>query len=194
MNTPSDHAGITSADSPLRLDKVVSDHTDTGGWVALTLAPGKVGVGLYGRWRRDLDTDLKSIIAAGASLLVPLLEDDELTYWGIPTLVSRAQDLGLNALRYPFHDGGIPPSLDSLALFIDELANRVQSGERLVIHCAGGLGRAGLVGACLRLRLGLDSAAEEAIECIRQLRDRRAIETLAQERFVASYAHRMGLV
>ena len=92
--------------------------------------------------------------------LVPLTEDDEMRRLGIPDLVERARQKSLDVLRFPFHDGGVPKSLDATVNFLDELAVRYGRGERLVIHCAGGLGRAGTIGACLRLKLGLDATAE----------------------------------
>ena len=71
---------------------------------------------------------------------------------------------------------------------VAEIIKRCQSGERVVIHCNGGLGRAGTMAACVRIALGLDGGAAEAIAMVRKLRSPRAIETREQEDFVERFA------
>lgn len=178
---------LTSETAPLRLDRVAEAEA-VGGWLALTLAPGKRTYGTYVHWQRDLAADLDRLVAFGVSTLAPLVTDDELVALEIPGLVPEAEARGLVVRRFPFHDGSVPEDLGAAAAFVDELAHRLEAGERIVVHCNGGLGRAGTIGACARLRLGLDPDAASAIASIRRLRADRAVETLEQERFVARYA------
>jgi protein-tyrosine phosphatase len=58
-------------------------------------------------------------------------------------------------------------------------------GSRVLVHCRGGLGRAGTVSARLLVELGVPP-----VEAIRQVRRVRvgAIETAAQERYVLGLA------
>ena len=56
---------------------------------------------------------------------------------------------------------------------------------RVVIHCVGGLGRSGMIAACLLKRMGLTT--EEAIARVRSHRSPRAIETAVQEEFIAAF-------
>ena len=83
------------------------------GWVALTIAPGKRTMGTFVDWHRDLIVDLEALLLAGATALVPLTEDEEMRRLGIPDLVDRAQQKSLDVLRFPFHDGGVPKSLEA---------------------------------------------------------------------------------
>ena len=39
--------------------------------------------------------------------------------------------------------------------FVDELAVRLRFGERLLVHCAAGIGRAGTTAVCVLIRLGM---------------------------------------
>jgi ADP-ribosyl-[dinitrogen reductase] hydrolase len=57
----------------------------------------------------------------------------------------------------------------------------LQHGGRVVVHCRGGLGRAGTVAARMLVELG--STPQEAIRRVRASR-RGAIETPAQEAYV----------
>ncbi|MEJ8827112.1 protein-tyrosine phosphatase family protein [Variovorax humicola] len=60
----------------------------------------------------------------------------------------------------------------------------IAAGQRVLVHCRGGLGRAGTVAACLLVEHGVTPT--QAIERIRLVRPH-AIETPAQARYVLNY-------
>ena len=64
------------------------------------------------------------------------------------------------SIWWPIHDLGAEP-VGAMLPFVDELVDRLRRGERLLVHCAAGLGRAGTTAVCILLRLGvpLDEAA-----------------------------------
>ena len=182
----------TSISSPLMINQVVppsaTTATDKGaGWVAITLAPGKKTQGANNYWDRDLDADLDRLVELGTTSLVPLLEDDELVRLKIPTLVESAKQRGLSVQRFPYHDGGIPEDIQETVEFVQGICKRFEAGEHIVMHCNGGLGRAGTMAACVRLALGLDISPEQAIASVRKARGPRAIENSVQENFVACF-------
>lgn len=59
------------------------------------------------------------------------------------------------------------------------------AGLPVVIRCKGGLGRAGTIGACTLVELGM--TADEALATVKRERGPRAPETRAQEGFVRQY-------
>jgi protein-tyrosine phosphatase len=61
------------------------------------------------------------------------------------------------------------------------LRSRLDAGENILVHCRGGLGRAGMIAARLLVETGVEP--EVAIERVRAVRPG-AIETGAQERWV----------
>jgi protein-tyrosine phosphatase len=65
---------------------------------------------------------------------------------------------------------------------IDWLAERLAKGKTILLHCVGGLGRAGTVAACFLRTQGLDG--DSAIATVRVARSLRAIETEIQEQFI----------
>jgi cyclin-dependent kinase inhibitor 3 len=62
----------------------------------------------------------------------------------------------------------------------------IGKGGSAVVHCRGGIGRAGTVTACY-LAFKQQLKANESIEIIRQKRDWRCVESRKQEDFVVKY-------
>jgi protein-tyrosine phosphatase len=175
----------TSASSPIRIAWIFQ--TGAAGF-GVTLAPGKRAVGVAGVWNRDLHLDLLRLGALGAAVLAPLLPDEELSRLGIGALPEEAERHGLRVHRYQFPDGGVPAELADFDLFLERLSGELVSGRSVVAHCRGGLGRAGLTAACMLLRHGRCATSAEAITEVRAKRSPQAVETAAQEAFVASYS------
>lgn len=153
----------------------------------MTICPGKKGPSLYGGpWNRDLEADMDFIRKIWrADVMVTLLEMHEFEMLGIEAM----KDLSSERLRpmqwihIEITDGGIPDWrferhwLQVRAQLIAALAN----GERVLVHCRGGLGRTGLVVAQLLIETGMSSG--EAIKSVRAAR-KGAIETEDQEDYV----------
>ena len=179
----------TSTTDPIRLDRVPV--AGRPGTLSLTLCPGKKDAA----WHRDLATDLAALRAAGVHRIVYLLEDDELRLLGIPEYPRAVVAAGIAPHGLPIPDGGtlgtggFDPMLDTVNL----IRARLSLGEHIVVHCRGGLGRAGTVAACVLVSDGMD--ATDAMSLVRSCRPG-AIETRGQEAFVRGFAGwltRMGL-
>lgn len=63
---------------------------------------------------------------------------------------------------------------------------RMLEGKHVVVHCRGGMGRAGTVAACLVVDLH-DRDSAEAIAWVRRTRGPGAIESRAQEEYVRKW-------
>ncbi|KAI0674834.1 hypothetical protein C8Q78DRAFT_504163 [Trametes maxima] len=107
---------------------------------------------------RDLRSDLNRIKDVGVACIVCCLDDNELQSLGVTweEYVQVANELGIDILRIPIPEG-LPPSdpasLDShLSKLIDAYTLH---GRGILVHCRGGVGRAGLVACCWTLKLGL---------------------------------------
>lgn len=124
--------------------------------VAITIAPGKCGParGPY-IWKRDLETDLEAVSAAGIGTLVCLLEAQELEQWEIPDLIPAARKRGIEVLHLPIKDVS-EPTLEEARALVRQLLERAASP--ILIHCVGGLGRSGLIAGCLLRAMGLGYA------------------------------------
>jgi ADP-ribosyl-[dinitrogen reductase] hydrolase len=168
-----------SQSSPLKIAEVLLG--DGKGRLGLTLCPGKKDA-LY-NWDRDLKEDMRAIRAWGASMVVTLIEDHEFQLLAIENLEQEVRVHGMEWRHLPIRDVDVPDQRfeDAWEQTGAELHDRLDAGDRILIHCRGGLGRTGLVAGVLLVERGCDPGT--AVRRVRAVRPN-AIETAAQERYV----------
>jgi protein-tyrosine phosphatase len=185
-------------DAPLRIDWLDDrlDATSGGhpltGRLGMTVLPGKHGPSSRypGRvYRRELAADLATLASQGVRRLILLVEDAELRRWGDSDLVAKAATAGVDVVRHPMPDGGTPPSLGEMDVILRE-ARTGRAAGNVAVACMGGVGRTGMVAACALVATGL--APADAIARVRRIRHPEAVETPAQEHFVAAYAEHVA--
>jgi ADP-ribosyl-[dinitrogen reductase] hydrolase len=157
------------------------------GKVGLTFAPGKWQLhAATGTWQRDLTLDIQRLAQAyGANHLVSLLEDHEFDELRIAGIARACEDAAIAFHRLPIADGGLPPDTAELEHLVHNIVQWVASGDNVVVHCKGGLGRAGTVGGCVLRASGLD--AETTLEALRAARGPNCPETAAQRAFITNF-------
>lgn len=160
-----------------------------GGAVGVTFAPGKhQEVAMTGTWTRDLMTDLQAIRAWGASDLITLLESYEFEELKITQLATTAHSVGIRWHGLPITDGAAPDArfLAPWKHLSPILIQGLIEGRKLVVHCKGGLGRAGTVACLLLMDSGTVGDADHAMAAVRAVRPG-AIETPEQEAFLRNW-------
>jgi protein-tyrosine phosphatase len=85
-------------------------------------------------------------------------------------------------LYCPITDGGVLPD-DVLENLVEKILERMDNCQRVVIFCAGGLGRTGYVAACVLWRWG----KKTPIEFLRANYRYTAVETVEQIKAVLRY-------
>jgi protein-tyrosine phosphatase len=200
----------TSLTHPLYLDwldlAAAPRFADLPGRLGMTILPGKRVPGISGRHERDLELDATRLVTLGVNVFVLLVEDHELVRCGVPGFVETMNRHGIEVLRCPIVDGWTPreislaerplsvrhgplrtPHPGDMAAFTTTLARievRLVTAQTVAVSCRGGLGRTGLLAACLLVNGGLDPSA--AIAATRASRHG-AIETARQEAFVRAW-------
>ena len=151
-------------------------------------------VAMTGAWARDIDVDVSVIQCWGASHLITLLEPWEFSELRIECLPQVVEGQGISWHGLPITDGAAPDQrlLERWPVLGSMLVRSLHSGLRIVVHCKGGLGRAGTVAAMLLLQSGAERTAQAAIGSVRRVRPG-AIET-AVRRISCSNGHRTALV
>jgi ADP-ribosylglycohydrolase/protein-tyrosine phosphatase len=168
----------TSVTHPLRIDAI---ETPAGGLLGLTFCPGKKD--RHSAWDRDLAADVQAIADWGAGVLVTLIEQHEFGILGVERLEERVRAAGLAWLHLPIRDVDVPDQRfekgwRDASVHVHAI---LQARGRVIVHCRGGLGRAGTVAARVLVEQGVDP--REAVQRVRRARPG-AIETSAQERYV----------
>ena len=179
----------TSESDPLRIGAVSPG--DGRGRIGITLCPGKTDpAGMSGAWARDLGTDLDVIRDWGATAVVSLITDEEIDYLGAGDLGKAVRDRHMEWWHVPIPDG-MPPRTDfekAWTVAGEAIRDRLHLGFDVLVHCKGGLGRAGTVAARLLVELG--ARPDDAIRGVRAARGQGAIENRLQEAHVERCASR----
>ncbi len=171
----------TSASHPLEIADLTLPE---GGTIGITFCPGKQQIhAMTGAWARDLQADLERIRAWGAAGVVTLTTLDELHELGVPGLGEAVSETGMTWYHLPIPDMAAPGPRwdDRWQAVAPEMHRALYAGGRLVVHCKGGLGRAGTVAARLLIDRGVGPDA--AVAAVRRVRPG-AIESSAQERYL----------
>jgi len=154
------------------------------GRLGLTRAPGRWAPGRStdpDAWLRE---DLDALAGVhDARMLVTLLEPHEIAELG--DLRGAVRRAGLAWLPYPIPDMWIPSDVAATRRVVAEILHALEGGHGVVVHCWGGLGRAGTIASCCLVARG--AAPAQALALVRAARDG-AVQSEVQERFVSSFA------
>ncbi|PKM43066.1 MAG: hypothetical protein CVV05_16095 [Gammaproteobacteria bacterium HGW-Gammaproteobacteria-1] len=168
----------TSHTHPLQIAEVRA--TPSHGRIGITFCPGKHDRFAHtGAWERDLDIDLDAIAAWGAKLVLTLVEPAELKELKVPQLGHEIRRRGIDWRHLPIADYSVPTETFEQQWVTQgrEIRAMLRNGDDVLVHCKGGLGRAGMIAARLLVELGM--APTEAIRAVRRER-KGAIETPSQ--------------
>lgn len=172
----------TSFNHPIQIATVSAG--PSFGSIGITFCPGKKQpAAMTGGWNRDLGLDLDAVAAWGATAMVTLIEGHEMTALDVADIGQMTRKRHISWLHMPIPDMSVPDAAFELAWRDagEALRARLRDGFNVLVHCKGGLGRAGTVAARLLIELGMTPAA--AIAAVRGVRPG-AIETVAQETYV----------
>jgi hypothetical protein len=168
----------TSHTHPLQIAEVRA--SPAHGRIGITFCPGKHDRFAHtGAWERDLGIDLDAIAAWGAKLVLTLVEPAELATLKVPRLGREIRNRGMAWRHLPIADYSVPTLAfeQQWAAHGREVRDMLRNGDAVLVHCKGGLGRAGMIAARLLVELGMQPDA--AIHAVRRAR-KGAIETPAQ--------------
>lgn len=133
-------------------------------------APGSLFVspmphGAYDRGGRLLAIYERS----GVEHVVVLATDDELARKARRDLCQCYSKLGISYTRHPIRDLQ-SASIASLESLVENVVERLRSGQRVALHCHAGVGRTALAAACIGIRAdGLSGG--QAIEHVKRNMD-----------------------
>lgn len=170
----------TSRTHPLQIAEVAADP----GVIGVTFCPGKhQPASMTGSWARDLCLDLDTVRSWGGGTVVTLVTGQELRDLRVEAMGDEVAVRGMAWLHLPIKDVSTPTAHWEAAWREagPALHTILDDGGRVLVHCKGGLGRAGLVAARLLIERG--ATPGDAIAAVRAARFG-AIETTGQEEYL----------
>ncbi|RQW62241.1 cyclin-dependent kinase inhibitor 3 family protein [Vibrio viridaestus] len=168
----------TSQSHPLQIAEVIPD--EGYGKIGITFCPGKYDpLAATGKWERDLKLDLDVIENWQARLVLTLIEPMEMIELRVPRIGDEVQKRGMIWRHLPIADYSVPDADFETKWLTQgyEIRHLLRCGKNVLVHCKGGLGRAGMIAARLLVELGMEP--KQAIRIVRKVRPG-AIETTAQ--------------
>lgn len=150
--------------------------------------PWKGKLALAARPRGDdwLESDVADWKRAGIGAVLSLLMPEEQRELGLRNESSELQKQGLEFSSFPIPDLLVPRSEAKLADVLDHVTHDLSAGTNVLIHCRQGIGRTGLIAACLLIKSGMSPGA--AVDAASAARGMPVPETQEQRDWIERYA------
>ena len=118
--------------------------------------------------------------------MLSLLTSEEERDLGVENEASEVKARGMQFVSLPIPDRQVPSSDAEVADVLEKLHADLSSGRNVVVHCRQGIGRTGLIAACLLVMKGWSPGA--AVEMLTAARGASVPETEEQRRWIDHYA------
>jgi protein-tyrosine phosphatase len=153
-------------------------------WVA-GIEPHRLALMPRPRGGERLREEVAAWRQAKVSSVLSLLEAHEAREFGLDAESSLCAEYGIHFRSYPIADGGVPASKRELSSVLVQLHDELVLGKAVAVHCRAGIGRTGLVAACL-LHL-LDVPHADVFHLLSLARGFAVPETVAQAEWFDSF-------
>ncbi|MGZ5227933.1 MAG: phosphatase domain-containing protein [Burkholderiales bacterium] len=122
---------------------------------------------------------------AGLNTVVCLLETSEIRDLELRDESVLCQSSSIEFISFPIPDRGVPSSVQKTAQLVRRIVELLRSGASVAIHCRAGIGRSGLVAACVLLKLGF--APREVFPLLGRARGVPVPDTSHQEQWLSVF-------
>jgi protein-tyrosine phosphatase len=147
---------------------------------------GKLALAARPRGGDWLDEEMAAWRRAGIDTVVSLLTPDEEQDLDLKREAHEVKVRGMKFVSFPIPDRQVPNSETEMTAALERIEGDLTSGRNVVIHCRQGIGRTGLVAACLLVTKGLNP--ERAVKNLSAARGNPVPETEEQRRWIDHYA------
>lgn len=134
----------------------------------------------------DLESSLEELAAQQIGVIVSLLTLFEEVELGLEEEASLCNSVGIEFVSFPIPDRGLPESAQAVQKLVELVSVRLTEGKSVAIHCRMGIGRSGMIAACILAHQGLE--VMKAFEAIGQARGVKVPDTAEQRAWVERFA------
>ncbi len=99
-----------------------------------------------GDWLED---EICGLSTLGVNVVVSLLDFGEILELGLRDEKKICEANGIEYIPFPIKDRSVPESPARTVQLVRDLHLKLLAGQRMVIHCRAGIGRSGLMAACI---------------------------------------------
>jgi protein-tyrosine phosphatase len=148
--------------------------------------PGKLALAARPRGGDWLQDELADWQRTGVHSILSLLTPEEERDLDLRDEANEARRLGLEFASVPIPDRQVPRSDAELGRALNNISETLSDGKNILIHCRQGVGRTGLVAACLLVKSGMSPSA--AVDAVSAARGVAVPETEEQRNWIERYA------
>ena len=148
--------------------------------------PGKLALAPRPRGGDWLEDEILGWKRAGVDTVLSLLTPVEEQDLGLDEESRSVREQGLDFTSFPIPDRQVPTSEQQVKTTLDKLNRRLSAGHTALVHCRQGVGRTGLIAACLLVKNGMSPGA--AVETISAARGVKVPETDEQREWIERFA------
>jgi protein-tyrosine phosphatase len=148
--------------------------------------PGKLALAARPRGGDWLEDEIVAWKRMGIDAVLSLLTPDEERDLALADEGRTVQNNAMQFISLPIPDRQVPYSETELTAVLDSINAKLSSGKNVVIHCRQGVGRSGLVAACLFTKKGLSTRS--AVQTVTSARGVPIPETPEQRNWIDHYA------
>lgn len=152
--------------------------------------PGKLAMASRPRGGDWLNDELRAWRKSGVDTILSLLTESEEEDLDLVEERRLALANGMDFLSFPIEDRQVPTSASELSATLENIECDLRAGRNVLLHCRQGIGRTGLVAACLLVRNGIDP--ESAIVQLTKSRGFQIPETVTQRHWIDTFAHTLS--
>ena len=134
----------------------------------------------------SLERDIRDLQQEKVATVVSLLTDDEATSIGLSGEPEAVRAAGMKFISLPIPDFGILDAFGDASETVSQVANDLEEGRTVVVHCRGGIGRSSTVAAAALTQVNVNP--DDAMDRIADARGMKVPETPAQRMWVHGYA------
>ena len=153
--------------------------------------PWKGQLAIVARPRGGVWLEVRTWREAALDVIVSLLIPDEFVDLELTEEAQLCQKYNMLFLGFPIRDHGVPTSQTNTYELANKLCNALAGGQRVAIHCWGGIGRSGLIAACVLALGGI--GPNEALQRVSAARGASVPDTPEQRRWVIEFARNTAL-
>jgi protein-tyrosine phosphatase len=148
--------------------------------------PGKLALAARPRGGDWLSDEIARWKRAGIHTVFSLLTSEEERDLDLRDEAGEVKANELEFVSFPIPDRQVPKSEAKLADVLEKVIRALSSGKNVVVHCRQGVGRSGLVAACLLVKDGMSPGA--AVERVSAARGVNVPETTEQRDWIDHHA------